>query len=104
MEGNIYPEFIEALLLSPRHAVWLVPSETFKLESFYRRGKHEGKQVSDLEQANRNHLDRDNVITKTVKERALARDLEVLEVDDSLSLDQVVEVVARHFGPGADSG
>lgn len=103
MEGNIYPEFIEALLLSPRHAVWLVPSETFKLESFYRRGKHEGKQVSDLEQANRNHLDRDNVITKTVKERALARDLEVLEVDGSLSLDQVVEVVARHFGPGADS-
>jgi hypothetical protein len=50
------------------------------------------------ETALQNHIARDELYARRVKEQALERGLALLEVDGSLTIDELVALVARHFG------
>jgi hypothetical protein len=94
------PELVEPLISTPRQAIWFMPTETFRRDSFDRRGKtafHANR--SDPERAAYNHFNRDRLFAQHVKEQALGRNLKLLEIDGSLSLDEVTSVVERHFEP-----
>jgi hypothetical protein len=100
---GLTPELLEPVLTSPRQAIWLVPTEPFKLAAMQRRGK--GRfcgQVSDPQRAWRNLLQRDRLLTERIKADATARHMILLEVDGSETIDAVAARVARHFG-GLDS-
>jgi hypothetical protein len=59
---GLTPELLEPVLNSPRQAIWLVPTEPFKLAAMQRRGKGRfDGQVSDMERAARNLLQRDRL-------------------------------------------
>ena len=56
-EGNSAPKFIAPLLTSTHQAIWMVPSESFRNDSFYRREKHMGhKERSDPQRTLANHI------------------------------------------------
>ena len=96
---GLTPELLEPVLTSPRQAIWLVPTETFRLAAMQRRGKGRfGGQVGDVQRASRNLLQRDRLLTERIKAAASARDLTVLEVDGSQPVEAVAVRVAAHFG------
>jgi hypothetical protein len=95
---GLTPELLGPVLTSPRQAIWLVPTETFKLRAMQRRGK--GRfcgQVSDVKRAARNLLERDRLLTERIKADARARNMTVLEVDGSEAVETVAARIARHF-------
>jgi 2-phosphoglycerate kinase len=59
VEGfGLTPELLEPVLAWRRQAIWLVPTETFKLSAMERRGKGRfGGEVSDAHRASRNLLE-----------------------------------------------
>ncbi len=94
------PELVAPLLTSPRQAVWLVPSDAFRLAGRARRGKDTlWADTSDPERARRNHLGRDLLIGQVVREQAHRLGLTVAEVDGTRSVEDVAAHVAAHFGP-----
>jgi hypothetical protein len=96
---GLTPELLEPVLSSPRQAIWLVPTEPFKLAAMQRRGK--GRflgQVSDTGRASRNLLQRDRLLTERIKADASARHMTLLEVDGSETIHAVAARVAAHFG------
>lgn len=92
------PELLAPLLMSKNQAVWLIPSEEFKLASMRRRGKPSFKdQVSDPERAFRNVFERDMLLARHIRAQAEARGLTVLEVDGTHSLEEMAGRVEEHF-------
>ncbi len=99
VEGNLMPALIEPLLSTWKQSIWLVPTDLFKREVFYRRGKHKGHhQRGDPDRAVQHHLLRDGLWAQRVREQA--RDLKVVEIDGSQSLGEVAAIAACHFGLG----
>jgi 2-phosphoglycerate kinase len=96
---GLTPDLVAPLLTSRRQAIWLVPTDAFKRASMQRRGKPSfRKQVSDPERAARNLFERDRMITGYVQESARQHDLELVEVDDSASLEEMAVRIEQHFG------
>lgn len=96
------PKLIEPLISSKRQAIWMLPTEEFKRKSFLQRGKDQNRMRdgnSDPELASYNHFTRDMLIGDYVREEAISRDLRILEIDGSLSPDEVVAIVESHFAP-----
>jgi hypothetical protein len=100
VEGfGLTPELLQPVLTSRRQAIWLVPTETFKLRAMERRGKGRfGGEVSDAHRASRNLLERDRLLAERIKADARARDMTVLEVDGAETVEAVAARVAGHFG------
>jgi len=92
------PEHIVPVLSSSRQAIWLVPTESFKLASMKRRKKPSfaGK-TSDPERAARNLFRRDMLLAEIVRDQAQTRGLTVYEIDGSLSSGEVATLLETHF-------
>ena len=73
-------------------------SVEFYQASFYRREKHLGhRNDGDPDLTLANHMTRDKMFTEYVKNETLARGLTMLEIDGSLSLNEVTHMVEAHF-------
>jgi hypothetical protein len=95
-EGSgLIPELIFPLLSDKYQAIWLVPTEAFKWSSMSRRRKFTW--MSDPERAIYNLFTRDMLLAKRVMERAELRDLRVQVVDGSRSVEEMADLVERHF-------
>jgi 2-phosphoglycerate kinase len=98
---GLRPELVAPLLAAPEQAVFLVPSEPFRqrqLRELPRAGTF-SHNVSDPERAQANRLERDRLLAVDVMESARAHGLRVIEVDGSLSVGGLANVVADHFSP-----
>ena len=98
---GLLPELVAPLLRSPRQAIWLVSTETFKREIYAGRVARGEKgslwpQLSDPQKARENHIGRDLLIAAHIRQRAGERGLTVVQVDGARTLDEVIaEVEAR---------
>ena len=99
VEGfRLLPRLVAPLLSRPHQAVWLVPTPAFRRIAFDRRGftgDIPGK-TSNPEQALSNLLARDQLFTHAVLKEATDRDLCVIEVDGTSSVEEVTRHVARN--------
>ncbi|MBN2502690.1 MAG: hypothetical protein JXB38_18065 [Anaerolineales bacterium] len=99
VEGfGLTPEFVHPLLTSQNQAIWLIPSPRFKLNSMLQRDKPSfRKHVSDPQKAYGNLYRRDMQLTKIIKGQAQKRGLPTIEVNPSISLEQMVTWISQHF-------
>jgi hypothetical protein len=92
------PELIAPLLLHKRQACWIVPSDTFKLDSMKRRQKPSFfRQTRDPERAFDNLLARDRILTDQVVAQARALGLTVFISDGSRSIENMTDLLEGHF-------
>ncbi len=96
--AGLFPEIVAPLVASPHQAVWLVPTAAFCATMRRRRGSAMPAETSDPERAWRNLIDRDILLARYVRHRAVERGLAVIEIDGSRSIDEVTAAVARHVG------
>jgi hypothetical protein len=93
------PVLLEPLLKSSKQAVWLLPTEEFKLASMQRRDKGEcGGEVSDPHRATRNLSERDRLLGERIRADAKALNMTIIEVNGSESVERSAARVANHFG------
>ena len=93
------PDLVFPLLSSARQAIWLISTDEFKRVTYKRRGKGTFFDTSDPERARVNHIGRDLMLARYMRNRAEQLGLRVIEVDGSLSLDDVTAAVDSHFAP-----
>ncbi|MBV7339672.1 hypothetical protein KFU94_67955 [Chloroflexi bacterium TSY] len=99
-EGNSSPKFIVPYLSSMHQAIWMVPTESFRNDSFYRREKHLAHEKrSDPQQTLANHIARDRAIIKQVADAVRGQGFKLLETDGSHSIEEAAEIVKAHFEP-----
>ncbi|GAB1643554.1 hypothetical protein [Krasilnikovia sp. MM14-A1259] len=97
---RLLPNLVEPLLTVRSHAVWLLPTPEFRLAAFESRGSMwtiAGK-TTDPERALDNLLTRDHMFTERVRREARELDLNVIEVDPSMSEEDLASAVAELFG------
>jgi hypothetical protein len=101
VEGfRLLPHLVRPLLAVPGHAVWLVPTAGFRRVAFDSRGStwQIARRTSDPETALRNLLERDAMFTARLREEAGGLDLPVIEVDTTLTEDELAARVTGLFG------
>ena len=102
VEGfRLLPRLVQPLLSSPAHAVWLLPTPAFREAVFERRGGSAWEflaRTSDPERALRNLLERDRMFTDLLREETNRLALPVIEVDTTMTEDDLVERVTDLFG------
>jgi len=95
-------ELVRPLLAGPGHAVWLCPTQGFRRAAFTSRGsllQIAGK-TSDPDRALANLLERDRMFTDRIREEATGLGLPVIDVDTTMTEDDLTGRVARAFGLG----
>lgn len=102
VEGTcLLPGCIEPYLASPRHGLWVVPSEAFQRLRYPQRGlwvQSILQQCADPEAALQNWMDRDAAFGRWVTAEAEAHGLAVMQVDGSRTIAQGADEVAAYFG------
>lgn len=102
-EGCLFsPKLVAPLLPSKTQAIWLFPSSDFKKKSFNERGKDRYStrdKNSDPALATHNFFARDLILAEQLKAEADIRQLEFLEIDGSLSPNEVMTTIESHFAP-----
>ena len=96
------PKLIAPLLSSVNQAIWMVPTEAFKRNSFKRRGKDKDREREgslDPVLATQNQFDRDMIMAAQMREAVETRGLKLLEVDGSRSSMEIATIVEAHFEP-----
>lgn len=100
---RLLPHLVKPLLASAAHAVWLLPTPGFRRAALESRGslwKIAG-QTSDPPTALANLLERDRMLTDHLAAEAKSLGLQVIEVDPSMSEDDLTRRVVRAFGLGS---
>jgi cytidylate kinase len=101
VEGfRLLPHLVKPLLTVPGHAIWLLPTAQFRQAAFDSRGslwRIAGK-TSDPERALHNLLDRDRMFNERLRQQTERLALNVIEVDDTLTEDDLTRHVAEAFG------
>lgn len=101
VEGfRLLPHLVEPVLGLPAQAVWLLPSPDFRRAAFESRGglwTIAGK-TTNPEAALWNLLERDRLFTDRLREETTRLGLRVIEVDASLTEDDLAEQVGKAFG------
>jgi len=94
---KLLPRLVSPLLSGPNQAAWLVPTPRFRRAAVEMRGStwDIAGRTSNPEQALANLLARDELFTDEVVKQAAARALRVIEVDGTLSLDDLTMRVAE---------
>ena len=103
---RLLPRLVRPLLAGPGHAVWLCPTQGFRRAAFASRGsllQIAGK-TSDPDTALANLLERDGMFTDRLREEATGLGLPVIDVDTTMSEDDLTGWVARAFGLGSGLG
>lgn len=107
-EGNFFPVCVAPYLSHPHQAIWLTPTASFceqarrrkQLEVIKRQKRHGLYQEGhDSEKRLRNVIDRDCQLADYVRRQAEELHLSLYEVDGSRSLDEMTELVEKHFDP-----
>ena len=88
------------LLAAPGQAVWLCPTPGFRRAAFASRGslREIAGTTSDPEKALRHLLERDRMFTERLAEEAAGLGLRVIEVDATMSEDDLARQVTQAFG------
>jgi hypothetical protein len=101
VEGfRLLPCLVKPLLAAPGHAVWLLPTPGFRRAAFESRGslwEIAGK-TGDPERALRNLLERDRMFTERLREETQRLGLPAIEVDATVTEDDLDERVTATFG------
>jgi hypothetical protein len=101
VEGfRLLPRLVKPLLSVPAHGVWLLPTPALReavIES--RGGSASGflARTSDPERALRNLLERDRMFTDVLHEETARLELPAIEVDATMTEDDLVERVPKLF-------
>lgn len=98
---RLLPHLVEPLLAERNHAVWLIPTQEFRQAVVDSRGGPQwgfiGK-TSDPERALGKLLERDAMFTDRLREEARGLGLSVIEVDPTMTEDDLAGRVAKAFG------
>ena len=102
VEGfRLLPHLVQPLLATRRQAVWLLPSPAFRQAVFDSRGGTQwafiGK-TSNPQRALHNVLERDAMFTDRLAEEATRLDMNIIAVDATLTVDNLVNRVMEAFG------
>ena len=98
---RLLPHFVKPLLAVRSHAVWLLPTPEFRQAAFDSRGwPREGflGKTSDPERAFRNLIERDAMFTHRLYEEAKLLALKIIEVDLTMTEDDLAGRVTKAFG------
>ncbi|MDG4834618.1 shikimate kinase [Solwaraspora sp. WMMD1047] len=101
VEGfRLLPHLVEPLLVERRRAAWLLPTPEFRRFALESRGStwQIAGRTSDPERALRNLLDRDRMFTDRLALEAASLGLPVIEVDGTMTENDVAERVTTAFG------
>jgi 2-phosphoglycerate kinase len=97
---RLLPRLVKPLLTEPGHAIWLLPTPEFRRAAFASRGslwKIAGK-TSDPETALAKLLERDRRFTRLLYEETKRLELPAIEIDTTLSEDELAQRVTDLFG------
>jgi 2-phosphoglycerate kinase len=96
---RLLPRLVAPLLSRPNQAVWLVPTPAFRRAAFDSREFtwEIPTKTSKPERALSNLLFRDHLFTQEVVKEASALQLRVIEVDGTVSVDEMIRHVANHL-------
>jgi hypothetical protein len=91
---------VAPLLAAPGQAVWLCPTPGFRRAAFASRGslREIAGRTSDPDQALRNLLERDRMFTGRLREEAGGLGLRVIEVDVTMTEDDLAGQVEQALG------
>lgn len=98
---RLLPRLVEPLLSAPARAVWLLPSPAFRQAVVGSRGGSAWgflAKTTDPERALRNLLERDRMFTDILREEAARLGLPAVEVDATMTEDDLAERVTEVFG------
>ena len=97
---RLLPRLVRPLLSVPGHAVWLCPTPGFRRTAFASRGSlfHIAGKTSDPDKALANLLERDAMFTTRLREEATGLGLPVIDVDPTVTEDDLTGRIARAFG------
>jgi cytidylate kinase len=102
VEGfRLLPRLVKPLLFEPAHAVWLLATPAFRQAVLAsREGSASGflAKTSDPERALRNLLERDRMFTDILREETARVELPAIEVDTSMTEDDLARRVTEVFG------
>ncbi|MGK5557382.1 hypothetical protein ACSNOI_37820 [Actinomadura kijaniata] len=101
VEGfRLLPHLVRPLLAAPGQAVWLLPTPGFRRAAFDARGStwDIARGTRDPERALRNLLERDRLFTERLRERTRDLRLPAIEVDTTMTEDDLAGRVAAAFG------
>jgi hypothetical protein len=101
VEGfKLLPRLVAPLLSQPNQAVWLIPTPQFRRVALESRGSlwSIAGRTSDPERALSNLLARDAIYTEEVFKEAAALHLNIIEIDGSFTVDEVVARVEECLG------
>lgn len=96
---RLLPHLVKPLLASREHAVWLLPTPSFRRSAFDTRGstwKIAGR-TSDPQRALQNLFERERLFTDRLRGEVARLGLPVIEVDGAMSEDELVDRVAAMF-------
>jgi 2-phosphoglycerate kinase len=97
---RLLPHLVQPLLAVPAHAVWLLPTPHFRQAALESRGSSWAiaGRTKDPETALRNLLERDRMFTDRLYEETKRLGLRVIEVDTTMTEDDLAEQVTKAFG------
>ena len=98
---RLLPRLVKPLLGAATHAVWLLPTPLFRQAVFERRGGSAWgflARTSDPVRALHNLLERDRMFTEILREETTRLKLPAIEVDVTMTEDDLVDRVTEVFG------
>jgi 2-phosphoglycerate kinase len=101
VEGfRLLPHLVKPLLAASDHAVWLIPTADFRQAAFDRRGStwQIARNTNDPRRALSNLLERDRMFTEHLREETGRLDLPGIEVDLTMTEDDLARLVTEAFG------
>ena len=102
VEGfRLLPRLVNPFLSVPAHAVWLLPTPAFRQAVVESRGGSASgflARTSDPERALRNLLERDRMFTDILREDVARLEVHAIEVEATMTEDDLVQRVAEVFG------
>lgn len=102
VEGfRLLPRLVKPLLSVPAHAVWLLPTPAFRQAVVETRGGSAWgflAKTTDPERALRNMLERDRMFTSILREETARLEVPAIEVDATMTEDDVTKRVTEVFG------
>jgi hypothetical protein len=97
---RLLPRLVKPLLAEPGHAVWLLPTPGFRRAAFASRGSlwKIADKTSDPESALDNLLERDRMFTGLLGEETRRLNLRAIEIDTTMTEDDLARRVMEAFG------